>query len=231
MQYIVCLFLHCCWKSNYQKRGWDWIPLAVIYNTAHCCGCPKPTHIFSITYTVILFVSYVIMWEVVVCVVNIEGIVNHRCLNFRPITRTSVQAPKTTNSNANELVTISVFTKIHINENNRNHSVSVMYIQSFWSGISNVWKIKIVKFWIFHVQRQFVWCQNILQGYYNCEFRETSWWLQQQCYASSLVIMAYLILDTSANANYNSRSIQFGRTQRTSNIHDEELQIHVVIKR
>ena len=66
--------------------------------------------------------SYVTMWEVVVCVlrnnvggsfcvVNIEGIVNHRCLNFRPITRTSVQAPKTTNSNANELVTISVFTK------------------------------------------------------------------------------------------------------------------------
>jgi hypothetical protein len=35
------------------------------------------------------------MWEVVVCVVNIEGIVNHRCLNFRPITRTSVKAPKT----------------------------------------------------------------------------------------------------------------------------------------
>ena len=50
---IVCLYMYCCWRSNYQ----EWrvrIPLSGL-TPPHFCSCPKLEHGFPMSYIVILF--------------------------------------------------------------------------------------------------------------------------------------------------------------------------------
>jgi len=46
------------------------------------CGCPKPGPIFPTSYVVIFFMFNGLRWNVVVCFVDINEIVDHQCLNF-----------------------------------------------------------------------------------------------------------------------------------------------------
>jgi len=56
--FIVCLFLYCPWRSNYQKRGgWWWgigIPLTVLI-PPNLCICPKTGHGYPMLYVMVYF--------------------------------------------------------------------------------------------------------------------------------------------------------------------------------
>jgi hypothetical protein len=62
------------------KRGGVEIPLSCL-TLPHLCACPKPCHRFPTIYVVVFFVNTDFKWEVVVCFVDIGGIVGH-LLNF-----------------------------------------------------------------------------------------------------------------------------------------------------
>ena len=72
--FIVCLYLFCCWKSNYQGRE-DWDPNPIKWFTPATFLClSQPGSGYPTPHIVVLFVSYDLRWEVTVCFVDIGGI-------------------------------------------------------------------------------------------------------------------------------------------------------------
>ena len=65
-----------------QKNNWRvGIPSTCL--TLPClCACPKPGPEFPSSYVVVFFKFNELRWEVIVCFVNIGGIVDHHCDNF-----------------------------------------------------------------------------------------------------------------------------------------------------
>ena len=51
------------------------------FNHVTFCSLPKPEHGLP-SSDVVLFMFNGLVWEVVVCFVDIDGIVDHHCLNF-----------------------------------------------------------------------------------------------------------------------------------------------------
>jgi len=48
----------------------------------HFCACPKPGSGFLMSYAIVFFVYNDLRLELIVCFVDICGIVNDHCLNF-----------------------------------------------------------------------------------------------------------------------------------------------------
>jgi hypothetical protein len=81
---IVCLYMymHCRWRSSYQEGvGWGGISLTGL-TPPYLCACPKPWlgFLLNVTYRFLFFcVSNEPRCDVVVCFVDIGGIVDHHC--------------------------------------------------------------------------------------------------------------------------------------------------------
>ena len=77
------VFLYCHWRSSYQEVR-DAIPLTGL-TLPHFCACSNPESGFPLSYVTLPF--FCVQWvqlrqEVLVCFVDIGGIVDHHCLNF-----------------------------------------------------------------------------------------------------------------------------------------------------
>jgi hypothetical protein len=77
---IVCLYLYCHLRSNYQQ-GRVGIPLTAL-TLPHVCACPKPGPRFPSANVMVYFVFSDLMCEVVVRFDDMGGIDDHHCLNF-----------------------------------------------------------------------------------------------------------------------------------------------------
>ena len=77
--------MYCCWKSRCQE-GNVVIPLTSL-TPPHFYACSKPGSGFPTSYVMAFFCSNYLRREVIVCFVDIGGIVDHHCLNFLFITK------------------------------------------------------------------------------------------------------------------------------------------------
>ena len=77
--FIICLYMYCRRRSNYHE-GTNGIPLTEL-TLPHVCACSKPGPWFRTPFVVIFFFKDLI-WEAVVHIVNIGGIVYHYCLSL-----------------------------------------------------------------------------------------------------------------------------------------------------
>jgi len=76
--YLCRVFLMFIYFGLRKRVG---IPLTSL-TTPHCCACPKPRHVFPTSYAMVFFMFNDLMWELVVHVVDIGGIIDQHCLNF-----------------------------------------------------------------------------------------------------------------------------------------------------
>ena len=84
-QICVGLFsFHYIWMAigdPINKRWWVGIPLSSLFQP-HFCACSKTGPVFPNAISHCLFMFNEISWEVIVCFVDIGGIVDHHCLYF-----------------------------------------------------------------------------------------------------------------------------------------------------
>jgi hypothetical protein len=71
--FIVCLYLHCYWRSNYQESRVR-IPLTGV-TAATLCACPQLGSVYLMLYVVVFFLLNDLRWEVIF--VDIGRIVDH----------------------------------------------------------------------------------------------------------------------------------------------------------
>jgi hypothetical protein len=72
---------YCLIKTCTIIRGRMWRPLTSL-TLPHFCACPKPGPGDPIPYAGVFFMFTDLRWKVVVCFVDIGGIVDHHCLSF-----------------------------------------------------------------------------------------------------------------------------------------------------
>jgi hypothetical protein len=77
--FIICLYMYCRWRSSYQRGD----PINRCNPATFLCLSQARIWISKVICSGLICVQWVQLgWEVIVCFVDIGGIVDHHCLNF-----------------------------------------------------------------------------------------------------------------------------------------------------